>query len=288
MKIALGTAQFGLDYGIANTMGRLAHEEGKRVIALARDHGINTLDTATAYGESEFSLGKIGVDGWDVVTKLSDIPDNCVNVAGWVRTEMEASLQRLGVDRLYSVLLHRPSQLFGHHGPQLFASMQQLVADGLVQKIGVSIYDPAELVPLFDRWRFDIVQAPCNVLDRRLLNSGWASRLKEMDVELHTRSAFLQGLLLMPACSRPAWFGQWQALWTSWDHWLRESGLSPVQACLRAAHSIPEIDRVVVGVDSEMHLREILEAVDGPPPDWTTAPRTEDLTLLNPANWTLP
>lgn len=288
MKIALGTAQFGLDYGIANTMGRLDPDEGKRVIALARSHGINTLDTAIGYGESECSLGKIGVDDWKVVTKLPAIPDNCVDVASWVHTEMEGSLRRLGVDRLYAVLLHRPSQLFGHHGPQLFASMQQLVAKGLVQKIGLSIYDPSELGPLFERWHFDLVQAPFNVLDRRLLNSGWASRLKDRGVELHTRSAFLQGLLLMPAALRPVWFGQWRAIWMLWDRWLSECGFSPVQACLRTVIAIPEIDHIVVGVDSEAHLCEILDAANGPPPPWATAPQTDDLTLLNPANWTLP
>jgi aryl-alcohol dehydrogenase-like predicted oxidoreductase len=287
MKIALGTAQFGLGYGIANTMGQLAQDEGRRVIALARSHGIDTLDTAIAYGESECSLGRIGVDDWKVVTKLPAIPVNCVDVTGWVRSQAEGSLRRLGVGRLYALLLHRPSQLLDHHGPQIFAGMQRLVAEGLVQKIGISIYDPSELGPLFERWHFDLVQAPFNVLDRRLLISGWGSWLKDRGVELHARSAFLQGLLLIPAVSRPAWFRQWDALWMLWDRWLSECGLTPVQACLRTALAVPEIDHVVVGVDSEAHLSEVLEAANGPPPPWAAAPQIDDLTLLNPAKWTL-
>lgn len=288
MKIALGTAQFGLNYGVANTKGRLALDEGERIIALARRNGMHTLDTAIAYGESELSLGRIGIDDWKVVTKLPAIPDHCVDVTDWVRSEVEGSLRRLGVGRLHALLLHRPSQLFDHHGPQLFSSMQRLVAEGMVQKIGVSIYDPSELGPLFEQWHFDLVQAPFNVLDRRLLKSGWASRLKDRGVELHTRSAFLQGLLLMPAVSRPVWFRQWESLWILWDRWLNECGLSPVQACLRTALAVPEIDHIVLGVDSEAHLREVLDAANGPPPPWATAPQTDDLTLLNPANWTLP
>jgi hypothetical protein len=288
MKIALGTAQFGLNYGVANTKGRLALDEGERIIALARRYGMHTLDTAIAYGESELSLGKIGINDWKVVTKLPAIPDHCVDVTAWVRSEVEGSLRRLGVGRLYALLLHRPSQLFDHHGPQLLSSMQRLVAEGVVQKIGVSIYDPSELGPLFERWDFDLVQAPFNVLDRRLLKSGWASWLKDRGVELHARSVFLQGLLLMPAVSRPVWFRQWESLWMLWDRWLNECGLSPVHACLRTALAVPEIDQIVLGVDSEVHLREALEAANGPPPPWDKAPQTDDLTLLNPANWTLP
>lgn len=286
MKIALGTAQFGLNYGIANMQGQLTRDKGERVIALALSHGINTLDTAIAYGESECLLGDIGVGEWKVVTKLPPIPGGCTDVDAWVHSEVQGSLSRLGIGRLHGLLLHRPSQLFEQHGPQLFASMQQLVADGLVQKVGISIYDPAELGPILGRWHFDLVQAPFNVLDRRLLQSGWASRLKDRGVELHTRSTFLQGLLLMPPALRPVWFRQWDALWSSWDRWLNDCGLSPVQACLRTALAVPEIDHIVLGVDNEDHLREILEAANGAPPV-PAAPHTDDLNLLNPANWTL-
>lgn len=288
MKIALGTAQFGLNYGVANTRGQLTLDEGRKIMALARSQGIDTLDTAIAYGESELSLGSIGVDDWSIVTKLPALPDTCVDVEAWVHAQIQASLRRLGVRQLHAVLLHRPAQLFDHHGHQLFSSMQHLVEAGLTRKIGVSIYDPSELERLTGHWDFGLVQAPLNIWDRRLLESGWANRLKAQGVELHTRSAFLQGLLLMHPEKRPAWFEQWNTLWSAWTQWLLDNELTPLEACLRFAISVPEIDRVVLGVDSSAHLGEIVASAAGPLPDYETTPLPVDPILLNLAQWKLP
>lgn len=287
MKLALGTAQFGLNYGIANTAGRIDLTEAARIVSLADRQGIDTLDTAIAYGDSEDALGKIGVTGWKLISKLPALPEPCIDVTGWVHAQVEASLSRLGVGQLYAVLLHRPAQLFEHHGAALFSGMQDLVSRGMVQKIGVSIYDPSELNQLLTHWSFGLVQAPMSVFDRRLVESGWARRLHEKSVELHTRSAFLQGLLLMPPGSRPAWFRRWESLWASWDNWLYENSLSPLEACLRFALSVPEVDRVIVGVDSATHLQEILVSASGHVPDYSSAPYTDDPILLNPAHWNL-
>src|SRR5581483_2256099 len=106
-------------------------------------------------------------------------------------------LLRLDVKTLYGLLLHRPQQLLGAEGPTLYQALQGLKKGGQVQKIGVSVYAPSELELLNLRYRFDLVQAPFNLVDRRLHTTGWLQRLKEDGVEIHTRSAFLQGLLLM-------------------------------------------------------------------------------------------
>lgn len=287
MKIALGTAQFGLNYGVANSTGQVTLEEGRKILALARSQGIDTLDTAIAYGESESALGSLGVDDWGVVTKLPALPDACIDVDAWVQAQIQGSLKRLRVRQLHAVLLHRPAQLFGHQGPQLFSSLQHLMAAGLTRKIGVSIYDPVELERLTRHWDLGLVQAPLNIWDRRLLESGWAHRLKAKGVELHTRSAFLQGLLLMPDDQRPSWFTQWNPLWSSWTQWLQERQLSPLEACLRFVLSSPEIDRVVLGVDSSAHLQEIVASAAGHLPDYDTAPIPGNPILLNPAEWKL-
>lgn len=287
MKIALGTAQFGQNYGVANTAGQLTLEESRKILTFASSQGIDTLDTAIGYGESESALGSIGVNGWNIVTKLPALPDTCDDVGAWVHAQIQGSLKRLGVCQLHAVLLHRPAQLFGHHGPQLFSSLQHLVEVGLARKIGVSIYDPNELERLTGHWDLGLVQAPLNIWDRRLLESGWAHRLKAQGVELHTRSAFLQGLLLMPPDKRPTWFNQWSSLWSSWAQWLQKSQLSPLEACLRFVLSFPEIDRVVLGVDSSAHLREIVASAAGQLPDYETTPIPGDPILLNPAQWEL-
>lgn len=285
-RLALGTVQFGLEYGIANESGRVSLNEANNILTEAASHGIGLLDTAISYGDSEHVLGQVGVADYKIVSKLPALPDECTDIAGWVDAQVAGSLARIGVDSLYAVLLHRPDQLFDTRGKQLLKALEHLKVQGRTQKIGISIYDPDELNCLFDGMHFDLVQAPLNILDRRLIDSGWAQRLKRLGVELHARSIFLQGLLLMPASRRPAKFRRWQDLWSEWERWLNEVGLTPIQACLRYALSVEEVDKVVVGVDSVGQLREILVAAAANSltsvPNW---PQNIDIDLLNPSRW---
>lgn len=284
-KIALGTVQFGLDYGVANTSGRIGGSVANAILRKAQRAGMDTLDTAIAYGDCESVLGGLGVQGWKVVTKLPAVPDGCSDVIRWVRSQLQESLKRLGLQHLHGLLLHRPDQLREAIGPALYAGLQSLKNDGLVAKVGVSVYGPGELGELYSKYRVDLVQAPLNILDRSLVDSGWALRLKDAGVEIHTRSVFLQGLLLMPKDKRPAKFNRWFDLWQEWDRWLLSTGLSPVQACMRYANSLDVIDRVVVGVDSDAQLQEIIEAADGKLPTMPEFPDLQDARLINPASW---
>jgi len=285
MKLALGTVQFGLNYGVANTSGQVSSEVAEAILQHAQQTGIDTLDTAIAYGESESVLGHIGVKAWKVVTKLPAVPEGCADVSQWVKAQAQGSLKRLGFNSLHGLLLHRPSQLLEGIGVELYAALQSLKAQGLVGKVGVSVYGPAELDALCGQYTFDLVQAPLNILDRSLVNSGWAQRLKDDDVEVHTRSAFLQGLLLMPKEKRQAKFGRWKDIWSVWDQWLAETGLSPLQACLRFANALDCIDRVVIGVDNVTQLEEIIGAAVGVLPSLPQFKTLQDNRLVNPATW---
>ena len=280
MKLALGTVQFGLNYGIANQTGQVPPQEVASIIELAREAGIGMLDTAIAYGESEARLGACGVNDFRVVSKLPSsvgVPD----IAGMV----ELSLERLGVTSLYGILLHRSEDLAGPDGARIYAGLCDLKLRGLANKIGVSIYDPQELDLLADRFKFDIVQAPYNIVDRRLETSGWLSRLKGDDIEVHTRSAFLQGLLLMKPGQRPERFSRWTALWSGWDSWLSETQTSALQGALGFVLGNGAVDQVVVGVDSKVQLVDILGAAGtsvDPAPAWLA---NGDPDLINPSRW---
>ena len=285
MKLALGTVQFGLDYGVANAAGRISPEDAKSILQLAFGSGMDTLDTAIAYGESEAVLGRLGVQSWKVVTKLPAVPEGCADTSNWVRLNIQESLKRLGVSQLYGLLLHRPNQLLERAGPALFGALQALKADGLISKIGVSVYDTEELDQLFQKYRFDLIQAPFNILDRKLVDSGWAARLKAGGVEVHTRSAFLQGLLLMPEEKRPSKFDRWRPIWQEWTRWLKHYHLSPVQACVQFAVAERKVDRVLVGVDTSMQLKEIIQAANGQISNLPSFPPLLDQRLVNPAAW---
>jgi aryl-alcohol dehydrogenase-like predicted oxidoreductase len=284
-RLALGTVQFGLPYGIANQVGQVSRLKAKAMLQLAATSGIDTLDTDIAYVDSETCLGEVGAQDFKIVTKLPAVPDDCANVDVWIQQQVSASLDRLGVTAVYGLLLHRSEQLLGTNGVALYRALQGLKNNGQIQKLGVSIYSPSELDALIPQYRFDLVQAPFNLVDRRLDRTGWLQRLKDGGVEVHTRSVFLQGLLLMAKAEMPAKFEPWSELWHRWQQWHTDHNISSVQACLAFPLSFPEIDRVVVGADSVSQLAQILSARNNISTCELPDLQCEDENLINPAKW---
>jgi aryl-alcohol dehydrogenase-like predicted oxidoreductase len=284
-RLALGTAQFGLHYGIANQSGKVALSTARALLQFAARNDIDTIDTAISYGDSETCLGEIGTENFKIVTKLPPIPDNFIEVSNWVAEQFSLSLGRLNVTEVYGLLLHKPEQLLGSNGKALYRALRVLQDNGQVNKIGVSIYAPTELDELIPQFEIDLVQAPFNVIDRCLYSTGWLSRLKELGLEVHTRSTFLQGLLLMETDEMPYKFARWNSLWLRWQKWLKDRNISSIQACLAFPLSFPEIDRVVVGVESVSQLEQILSsAINFPELDLPDI-QCSDVNLINPSRW---
>lgn len=284
-RIALGTAQFGLPYGVANKAGQVSRIEAKSILHHAYIHKIDTIDTAIGYGQSEDCLGEVGVRDFQVITKLPGVPDGCADIKEWVEEQLKASLSRLGVRKVYGLLLHQPEQLLGLNGNALYNALKSLKEEGLVKKIGISVYSPSELDLLTNNFHFDLVQAPFNILDRRFFITGWLQRLKDSGVEIHTRSAFLQGLLLLNRVAIPPKFLPWNGLLKKWHDWLDKNSISALQASLAFPLSFSQIDRVVVGVDSKSQLLQILSAESDSMNTHVPNLSSEDENLINPANW---
>lgn len=285
MKLALGTVQFGLPYGIANQSGQVSREDAKNIVALARLSGIDTLDTAIVYGESETCLGEMGLEGVRLITKLPVIPEGVVDVGNWVHSEMRRSLQRLNVKMVYGLLLHSPQELIGTNGKNLAKAIRQLKIEGKVKKIGVSIYAPSELENVMNVCAIDIVQAPFNIIDKRLQTSGWLQKLYDARIEVHTRSTFLQGLLLMPVTSIPVKFKHWLHLFEIWHRWLLDNNISATEACLGFVQDHPQIERIVVGVDSVWQLKQLIQAAKKIPNIKWPDINCFDEYLINPSKW---
>lgn len=285
-KLALGTVQFGLDYGVANQSGQVADVEVGNILALARRSNITTLDTAIAYGESEERLGQLGINGFDVVTKLPPMPSDRIDVKSWVNRQLLSSLKRLGTDRVKGLLLHQSQDLLGLHGRDLVEALVEFKRQGLVQQLGVSIYEPEELERLMEAIDIDLVQAPLNIIDRRLETSGWLSRLHNKGIEVHIRSAFLQGLLLMKRKDIPQKFERWSKLWDQWHHKLKETGCTAYEVALSYPRSLSEVDQVVVGVDSAKQLQMLIDAMEceGASSDWDFM-SSNNIELINPSKW---
>lgn len=284
-KLALGTAQFGMSYGVANSTGAVELSEIKKILLLANSSQINTLDTAIAYGNSEKQLGMAGVRNFNVITKLPSIPDDCLSVSNWVESKISESLEKLHIEKLHGLLLHRPEQLHGAFGRQLYQSLKDVKQKGIVENIGVSIYSPTELDLIFEHHQFDIVQTPFNIVDQRIVSSGWLAKLKKLGVKVHSRSAFLQGVLLMSRSKLPPYFDKWKPFLDKWHSWIAENKVSPVWACLMFVAMFPEIDNVIVGIETVVQLKEIIEEFARNKPVTFPDIQCDDVELINPSMW---
>ena len=283
MNIVLGTAQFGLDYGVANQDGRITNDEVMKIINLSNKHNINTLDTAISYGDSENILGNQKIHKWKIITKLPAVPDNVSDIENYVNENFNNSLKKFKTKNIYALLLHSPIQLFEGKGKRIFNSLNNLKDKGLISKVGISVYSPFELDRILESYDFDIVQFPMNILDCRFLESNILINLKKQGVETYARSIFLQGLLLMKA--RPLYFNRWNHIWSEWDRWLNLLKISPLEACVRFAISQNNLDNIIIGVDSSTHLTEIINNSKTSLPSLPNWPSNIDNELINPSFW---
>ncbi len=284
-KLTLGTAQFGLDYGIANRSGQVSFEEIQKILYFAFDQGIDTLDTAIAYGDSETRLGLAGVKNWNIVSKLPSVPNNCRNICAWVIDSVEGSLDRLKVDSLFGLLLHRPDELNSEFGEELYASLETVKRLGMVSQLGISIYSPNEIRILENFEDLTIIQSSLNIIDRRILDKSDFVNEGANKFTIHTRSAFLQGLLLMDPAQRPSKFSKWHQLWAAFDKFIGESGLTRLEVCIRYVLAMEAVSKVIVGVDSLNQLKEICDSASGELPEIPIEIISNDPVLINPALW---
>lgn len=278
MRLALGTVQFGLDYGVSNRAGEVPDDELDTILTLARKLGVDTLDTAQAYGKAETRLGSRHTADFQLVGKLAPGIQ-----ATEVATSVAGSLQRLARPRLDGLLLHRSQDA----NPALFEPLAELQRQGLVGKLGVSVYAPEELARwLAQGYPLELVQLPANLLDQRFLRSGWLDRLQALGCEIHVRSLFLQGLLLMQPAMRPDYFQAFARPLARLDDW--HPHLSPLHKALSLIPALPQVSRFVVGVCHAHELAAIASTYAHLHPchdDELAALACDEPDLINPAMW---
>ena len=258
-RIVLGGAQLGLPYGILNGGETLSREEVARILDTAFGHGIDSIDTAIAYGQSESIIGETAQNRFKVISKLPPIPSSVSNVSEWVHTQVDASLSRLKCTSLDALLLHRPQDLTGIHGAELYDAISSLKIEKIIHRFGVSIYEPDELANSIGKFDIDIVQAPFNVFDRRIL--GVIDQLTALNIEVHVRSVFLQGVLIASPKDRPQRFQPWSEHFSQFDTWVRSTGLSAMACCLGFALQQPGVAKLVIGTTSAESLTEVMNSV---------------------------
>jgi len=292
MKLGLGTVQFGLDYGISNRNGQTSMNEVVRILAYASANDVSVLDTAALYGESEEVLGKV-LSGenrtpFKIVTKTPGFRKAILTEkdADVLEQTFLDSLKKLHRPSVYGLLLHDCDDAKTPGSEIILERMKQLRSRGLVQKIGVSAYNPVQVDRVMERTSIDIVQVPFNVLDQRFQRSGCFSRLKNRGVEIHTRSAFLQGALLADPTSLPPHFAPHLWRFERFHAVSAAAGLTPLAAALGFVLNRQEVDCCVIGVSTCSELTEVLqaEARHACHIDFTEV-SSEDEALINPSQW---
>ncbi|WP_242918155.1 aldo/keto reductase [Pontibacter liquoris] len=283
-KLIIGTAQFGLDYGISNKQGQLQSPQVKAIFTQALAAGINTLDTAAAYGESESTI-QSALQGTPLSFRIiSKYPPNQPEKS--IRQALAESLERLGVTKLYGYLLHSYSTY--EQNPGVLAELQELKAAGLVEKIGVSLYHPWEAEELLaQQASIDIVQFPYSIFDRRF--EAVLPRFQQQCIQTHVRSVFLQGLYFLSQESLPPFFAPIAGKIAGLHQLAHQCGVPLGAMLLGFVLGNPHITHVVMGVESLETLQQnirysTIQLNDALLPQLNSF-KEENEAILLPYNW---
>lgn len=261
-KLVLGSAQFGINYGIANSKGKLKNKEIKKIINISKKKGVLKIDTAINYGSSQKDLGKNNLDKFKIITKLPSLPLSIreKDISQWVELKIRNSLKELKVKKIYGLLFHEPQNLLDKKGKQLFNSVNNLKKNGLIDKIGISVNNFKILRKLVGLYSFQIVQVPFNILDRRVLK--FINLLKRKKIKIYARSIFLQGLLLSEKIFRKKKFSKWKKIWDLWKLYNIKNNSSYLYSALSFVVLNKKIDYVVIGVDNSYNFKEIIKNIN--------------------------
>jgi len=277
-KLALGTVQFGLDYGVTNLSGQVAIGEVKNILDYAKEKSIDTLDTASGYGNSEQVLGEVGVNNYRIITKTTPLKNG---IDGVIKG-FHQSLDSLNIGQVDGLLIHNIDDTKDKRFGKLFHKLNELKEEGVIKKIGFSTYTPEQVDFLLENFDFDLIQVPFNVFDTRLVEGGQLKALKKKNIEIHARSVFLQGVLLS-FDSLSDYFSTWDAQFEQYQGLVREKELSLLEYALNFALNTQELDKILVGVDSVNQLTDIVNAFKSDVD--LKAFKIDDINLLNPNLW---
>lgn len=245
--LALGTVQFGLDYGISNKSGITSDEELKKILQIAEQEGIFLLDSAEAYGNSIERIESLlpEVSPFQIVYKVLDIKKS-------TNRRLEHLLRSTKL-KLHTFMFHRASDLVLKEAQLVLERMPSHV------KIGVSVYEEDEIIDLLSSsQKIDVIQLPINIFDQRLLESGILEQLKKRSIEIHARSVFLQGLLLMNSADLPEFFHPIFNHFRKYETEIARLNVTRTDYALSFVKSIKEIDKVIVGVNNSSQLLELI------------------------------
>ena len=282
MKLVIGSAQLGMNYGLFHNK-KISRKEFKKIEKLVLKSKIKFIDTATSYGDSENIIGNSKLKNLHIVTKIK-IPKKNIYIKNWVFKEISKSLIKLKINKIYGVLIHDYKDLLGKNGKSYLLSLQELKKKNVIKKIGISIYKFQEIKKIWKFWKPDLIQVPFNPLDNRILDSGWIDILKKFKVKIFVRSVFLQGLLINESSSFRINKSH-KIIINKFRNWCYKNNVSLLQACIHFVKQFKKIDYLVVGFNNYDQLKEIIDIFKK---KQFTIPKkfsTNKINLIDPRKW---
>ena len=257
-RITLGSAQFGMQYGATNRSGQPESCAVKCILGIAKDNGIERIDTATNYGIAEEILGTIGVQDFKITSKLPGYLAKYGPIDKWINSQVLGSLRRLQLNQIDTLLLHEPLDLLSELGSQIFDCLKLFQANGVIEKIGISVYDTKVVYEIIESFDVDVVQAPFSLVDRRFSSSGLIGDLKDRNIEFHARSIFLQGILLQDIDAIPKYLRAAEPKLGKWATLTKDENRNRLSTCLNYVLSNKDIDQAIIGIETAWQLEELI------------------------------
>ena len=288
MNLALGTVQFGLDYGISNDSGQVHSKEASEILATALSYGVNTLDCAAAYGTSEQLLGDNPLSQkFNIVTKIPPLGSENTCLV----TLLKKSLHKLKRNKVNTLLLHDANDLISFpNRDKVYQQLVYLKQQNIVDKIGVSVYSPKQLETIITSFDIDTVQLPINFIDQRFLQNDLLQKLKQKNISVHARSVFLQGLLLMEQDKIPDYFQPYKKTLQAFTQLAEQLNCKKITLALTILVQNPLISNIIVGCCSKEQLDEIVTSYHQAkninlPLEILGEFASNELKLINPSLW---
>lgn len=287
MKLILGTAQFSNNYGVSSVKGQTNFQEIKKILSFAKSKKINFLDTAPSYGKSEKIIGTLNSSDFKIIGKTRHFNGMKITYdhIEILKQDFYSSLKNLQIENFYGFLIHNADDLLKPGAEKLFLHLKKIKKEKKILKLGLSVYNQKQLEFGIENFDIDLIQLPFNILDRRMIENQILDKLKKKKIEVHARSIFLQGLLLMLDKERPKFFDNWNNLWKIWHEWLNDNRLTALEATIKYVISEPNISKCLIGVETKKQLEEILKISPDALPKIPAELFSNDINLLNPSNW---
>ena len=282
MKLVLGSAQFGRNYGLVNGK-KIKISDILKIETLALKKKIKFIDTSVNYGDSEKIIGKSKLRRLNIITKFK-LPNKKVDIKYWVEKNIQSSLKRLNINKIYGLLVHDINDLLKKNGRNYLNCLLNLKKRGIVKNLGLSVYSPEDLSVIWKFWKPDIVQLPFNILDNRFLALNWFTRLKKNKTKIFVRSCFLQGLLISNYKSIKK-LKKNKKILDKFSNWCLDNNISRIKASLHFVKKYKLIDNLIIGFNSYDQLKEIIKIFSQRTVKIPALFSCNKLSLIDPRRW---